>query len=236
MKRRRVLQALAAGGAVLALAGCGRAGRADLTHYYTPYRYRLIATVETPEGVRTGSSVIEVKWAAHNYKVRGEAAAVDLPGGQTLFVLLRSAVNPDWAAYAFESTGVFSTGRAPLAASEEDFWRGIAADRGTYPVNRRRVTAIEDSDNYPYMVRFRDPADPKSVEQVDPDNLAKTFGPGYRLKSLSIQMTGDPVTSGIEKRLPSFGAGSDFDEWYRSLPYGDPRRITLDDFHKGDAR
>jgi len=202
MRRRRVLQTLVAGGAMLALAACGQGAPADLTHYYTPYRYRLIATVETPEGVRTGSSVIEVKWAPHKYKVKGEAAAVDLPGGQTLFVLLRSAANPDWDAYAFESTGVFSTGKAPLATSEEDLWRGIAADRGTYPVNRRRVTAIEDSDNYPYMVRFRDPADPKSVEQVDPDNLAKTFGPGYRLKSLTIQMTGDPVSTGIENRLP----------------------------------
>jgi hypothetical protein len=56
-------------------------------------------------------------------------------------------------------------------------------------------------DNYPYFVRFKDMADPKSVEQVDPDNLAKSFGAGYRLKSLTVQMTGEPVTVEIEKRL-----------------------------------
>ena len=51
------------------------------------------------------------------------------------------------------------------------------------------------------MVRFRDPADPKSVEQVDPVDFAKTFGPGYRLKALTVQITNEPVTTGIEKRF-----------------------------------
>jgi hypothetical protein len=122
--------------------------------------------------------------------------AVDLPGGQTLFVLLRSAASADWAAYLHENVKL----GVPVANAEE-FYRRIAADRQVWPVNRRRKTAIEDSDNYPWFVRFRDAADPRSVEPVDPDNLAKSFGAGYRLKSLTVQMSDAPVTTGIEQRL-----------------------------------
>jgi hypothetical protein len=202
MARRSVLGMLAAGAAAV-LAGCNTKTENMGFLWQTPYHARLTAEIETPEGVRSGSSVIEVKWdkANRGFHVTGEAVAVDLPDGQTLFVLLRSAASPDWTAYLHESVKLDS----PTATSEE-FYRKIAADRRVWPVNRRRKTAIEDSDNYPYLVRFRDQVDPKSVEQVDPDNLAKSFGPGYHLKSLTVQMTDAPVTIGIEKQLEWWNA------------------------------
>jgi hypothetical protein len=39
------------------------------------------------------------------------------------------------------------------------------------------------------------------VELADPDDLASTFGPGFKLKGFTIQITDEPVTTGIEKRL-----------------------------------
>lgn len=78
-------------------------------HDPTPtYRYRLTVEVETPEGLRTGSSVIEVDTrqtrfalnpsaAGVSERVRGEAVAVDLPGRRTLFALLRSDDDIGWA-------------------------------------------------------------------------------------------------------------------------------------------
>ncbi len=51
------------------------------------------------------------------------------------------------------------------------------------------------------LVRFRNIADPASVEKVYPENLAKSFGPGVRLKRATIEISTDPVTTGIEKRL-----------------------------------
>jgi hypothetical protein len=51
------------------------------------------------------------------------------------------------------------------------------------------------------LVRFRDIADPTSVEKVDPDNLAASFGEGVKLRRITVQLTDDPVTTGIEKRL-----------------------------------
>ncbi len=74
------------------------------------------------------------------------------------------------------------------------------------------------------LVRFRNIRDPSSVETVDPDNLAKSFGAGVRLKRITVQITDDPVTSGIDKRLPNMGRGSGYLQWRQTLRNEDPRR------------
>ncbi len=72
------------------------------------YRYRLTVEVDTPEGLKTGPSVIEVRQSMGRSagtgfgeiimrRVHGEAVSVDLPGGRTLFALLRSEDQTDWA-------------------------------------------------------------------------------------------------------------------------------------------
>src|SRR5690606_12946635 len=43
----------------------------------------------------------------------------------------------------------------------------------------------------PYLVRFRDISDPRTVEAVDPENLAVTYGPGVRLRRATIELTDD---------------------------------------------
>lgn len=72
---------------IIALAVCGCGSQAD------SYRQRITVEVDTPEGVMTGSSVSEVKWryssrGSSRASSRGEAVAVDLPGGRTLFALM----------------------------------------------------------------------------------------------------------------------------------------------------
>ena len=57
-------------------------------------------------------------------------------------------------------------------------------------------------EDLPTLVTFRDPAVPTTVEQVDPNNLAATFGPGARLRRATIEITDEPVTRGISKVLP----------------------------------
>ena len=53
----------------------------------------------------------------------------------------------------------------------------------------------------PLLVRFRDIDNPTSVEQVDPSNLSVSFGPGVLLRRATIEITDNPVTTGIETRL-----------------------------------
>jgi hypothetical protein len=54
----------------------------------------------------------------------------------------------------------------------------------------------------PLLVRFRDINDAKTVERVKPGDLGASFGPGVYLKRATVEITKDPVTTGIEKRLP----------------------------------
>jgi hypothetical protein len=53
------------------------------------------------------------------------------------------------------------------------------------------------------MVTFSDLQNPRSAKIVDPDDLAATFGPGYRLKRLSITLTKEPLEDTIDVRIPA---------------------------------
>jgi hypothetical protein len=52
------------------------------------------------------------------------------------------------------------------------------------------------------MVTISDVNNANSVRVVWPDEFEAVFGPGYRFKRAWIELTKDPVTRGIEKRLP----------------------------------
>jgi hypothetical protein len=51
------------------------------------------------------------------------------------------------------------------------------------------------------FVSFGDIDNPRTVETANPHDLASRFGAGVRLRGVIVQITDDPVTSGIEKRL-----------------------------------
>lgn len=63
------------------------------------------------------------------------------------------------------------------------------------------------SECLPLMVTFANIADPKSVSQVDPGALAASFGPGVRLKAVTLEVTEEPVTEGKVDNLLSWLAG-----------------------------
>jgi len=177
------------------------------------YRYRLTVEVDTPQGLRTGSSVIEVEQdlgraggsPVHSQiyrKVRGEAVAVDLPDGQTLYALLRSDSDNEWA-----ETIVAAVTPRLVGPGGEPRFDGVLRLKGrvevprSFPPNRWR----ERRSAYPMLVTFGDESDPTSVEKVDPDDLAATFGEGYALERITVQLTDDPVTTGIQERLSWWG-------------------------------
>ena len=54
---------------------------------------------------------------------------------------------------------------------------------------------------YPMLVTFSDINDPKSVKLVKPDDLASIFGPGYSLKSITLEITDEAVTEGKVEAL-----------------------------------
>lgn len=192
---RRWFFALCASLPMLMTAGCGEPAQEPMP----PYRYRLRVIVETPQGLREGSSVIQVQWqpaifGAAGYKMVGEAVAVDLPDNQTLFVTLRSGRdNADWSAWAL--SGIVPDVRYP--EGEPRVETPVPREVRIAPKGSREMMP-----NWPTFVKFRDQNISETIEEVDPDDLAKSFGPGIKLKSLTIQFTTDPITTGIEKRLP----------------------------------
>lgn len=181
MKWRGVLAALL----IMVPAGCSRSYSAH---------YRTTVQVRTPQGVVAGAAVRTV-WLGRSmpnpiplpgedrphWEEHGEAVAVDLPSGQTLFALVGDPVEEGWLIRD-----------EPAARSDEGFqlWPNT-------PVSPRWKTPYK----LPLLVRFRDIGDPTSIERVDPNNLAASFGPGYSLKSIRVQKTYDAVTTGIDKRL-----------------------------------
>jgi hypothetical protein len=91
---------LAAG--MLTLGGC------DLFYPSETIRYRMTVDVSTPEGLRSGSSVLESTITGGTpigdasgiqFDLRGEAVAVPLPNGKVLFALLRPASGGDAGIY-----------------------------------------------------------------------------------------------------------------------------------------
>ena len=166
------------------------------------YRYRLTVEVDTPEGLRQGSSVIRVKTqdiigfpgpdaGGIRTSVKGEAVVVDLGRRGLLFALLRNANE-----IAVPSLRPVRGDKSRAGETAGDSLRAVKRVAG-------RADVPEES--RPILVRFRDIDDPKSVEIVDADDLASAFGPGVRLRRITAEITNDRMTEKLEDILPWLG-------------------------------
>jgi hypothetical protein len=187
--------AVIGGGAVAALSGCGGNSAS--------YRFRMTVEVETPQGIKSGSSVMEVRLARGmaigdqsgvSSGVFGEAVVVDLPDGP-LFVLLQM---PDAGAPLQDVVPHALLGRRSSGPDEvmADTAKLGSAWFSSYKAELPRTRdngSQASNNNWPMMVRFRDLNDPKSVEKVDPEAAG--------VKRIMLETTSDDVTTGIEKRL-----------------------------------
>lgn len=155
------------------------------------YRDRLTVKAETPDGLRTGTSVIQVKQSLGRpggapansqiyTRVRGEAAAMDLTGGQSLFALLRSERNIQWAGTTVSAL----TYRIVHAEGKPRFDGVLRLTREVeiprrYPRNPRLGA-------YPMLVAIGDLNEPTGIMKVDPDDLAGRIGESVRLKRFTL--------------------------------------------------
>jgi len=205
MISRRGAIGLIVGGAASALGGCDALKPDDVV------RYRMTVEVMTPQGLRTGQSVVEsriehgVSFGSDapgiSYKLRGEAVAVDLGDGRVLFALLRGAKNSDGPAYyAYLLWQAFSHGARTEPMPPADLLNAQSTPLRKW-ARRHDLQLDLPREAYPLLVTFRDTADPTSVERVDPADLAATFGPGFELRRITAEITNGRVTSGIAKRL-----------------------------------
>ncbi len=172
------------------------------------WRYKMTVEIETPEGIKTGSSVREVivhfipnpsaPSGYNNYvDMKGEAVVVDL-GQKGKFFAVQNYQDHARPFYLFDG---------PPGRTLE----------GAAFYSQLRAKADIDPKDYPMFVTFEDMNDPLSVRFVygnnangpnqDPpysfqNNFEKIYGPGYKLKNVTIEMTDEPVIYKIKPLLP----------------------------------
>ena len=145
-------------------------------------RYKMTVTVETPEGIKTGSAVREASRYTEPsilpdqggtfYNItKGEAVVVDLGQRGVLFVLMDGER---------EGRGVI---KALTASPAIDF-------------------SEMKPKFYPRFVYLRNARDARSVEGVPQGNLDVIYGQGVALKQINIEKTNDDISFSINKYLP----------------------------------
>ncbi len=179
------------------------------------WRYRVIVEIATPEGIKTGSAIRELR--VHTEpgflgvrkqgvaRLVGEAVVIDLGQRSKLFALLTE----DDLFQAFP----YNNGAGVLAPEGIRFYNELKSG----------MKAPLPPAKYPTFVIFADLNDPKSVQlaygsrfdvetqkTVPVDQLEELLGVGVNVRSVTIEITNDPVAWNIDKVLP----------WLRALNGG----------------
>ena len=203
-KPLRILILLLVAMRLLVLASCGR----DYD-----WHQKLTVEIETPEGLKTGSSVMSAQLidthgpfvpaeaSGVSFRLHGEAVALEVSQGRYLFALIGSVPALNWLIY-------------PTMDSAK---AGALMENGDEGGN---VKAALKRNEYPLLVTFDDINDPATVKRVEPANLEATFGPGYRLTGMTLSLTNEPVTKGkLEKMLGWWHERQLLKRPWRSLSY-----------------
>ena len=182
--------------AAIVLSSCG------FSYDTSSYRFRLTIEVDTPQGLRTGSTVYQIEagrnWAplpdmnSRYIRTYGEAASVDLGNGAKLFSLLKTTSQ-------FEELSGLSLVSLDKHYLKDEYDPIDAAERLDDADSARAVVPIED---YPLLVAFPDPSDHTSMVMVDPRDAAATLGPRYAIQRIVVELTDDPVPDTIKQQLP----------------------------------
>jgi hypothetical protein len=174
------------------------------------HKYRLTVEVETPEGIKAASGVMAVH-PDRSYsrggrtRTKGDAVLVDLGGGKNLVALLAhidQTLDLDGMNYVAL--------RAFRAAGRNVSFNDMSRLTGAVPVTGALI---------PVLVTFKDLGDPGTARTVPPDDLAAALGKGFQLHGISAEVVpngvwpldfgwvlGEPVTRGIEAKLPWLNA------------------------------
>ncbi|KJC41136.1 hypothetical protein UB31_16830 [Bradyrhizobium sp. LTSP849] len=166
------------------------------------HRVRLTIEFQTPDGIKSGSSVIETStWESGNWgpaeargirsDFKGRAVFVDLGHGKNVVALL------SFGAIGTDQNRLFGLTRDALAPAEKGDWTE------EYKLKGRGVLPPDD---IPALATFKDINDPSSAVRVDPADAAATLGSGFAFRQALLETTSDPALRGIEKVLP----------WWRS--------------------
>lgn len=183
---------------------------AELVFTNGTIRYRMTVRVETPEGIKEGSAVREIYMAqgikltpeSHAVtRIKGESVVVDLgKRGQVFTTMSDDATYIIWRS--------FDPNRGGTSRKGIRYYRNLTK-------GKKALKPLE----YPRMVTFKDPKDPMTIASVYKvsskevqlegrhetqyfiiDQFEEQFGKGVKIKDVTIEITTDPVTYGIEEK------------------------------------
>lgn len=188
------------------------------------YRYKMTVEVDTPEGVKSGSSVIEVttrQWPEsikglssghyNNMSIEGESVFIDLGNGKNLVTLLATGQ------YAQDYRDVERfPARAFLGLGHQESYQNLGLKWAKRLVNMVGQKASLRPEHRPTLVTFSDVNDPESIQlvyasevleyrekrpsprmfksSVVADHFEYIFGKGYALKDITIEITNENPT------------------------------------------
>ena len=177
------------------------------------HKYRLTVEVETPDGIKSASGVMAVH-PDRSYsrggqtRTNGDAVFVDLGGGKNLLALLAHIDQ----SVEFDGMNYVAL-RAYNVAGRKVSFNDMTRMTGAVPLTGALI---------PVLVTFISPDDPATARAVPPDDLEAALGNGFRLHGISAEVVpnglwpldfggplGDPVTRGIEAKLPWWNRSDD---------------------------
>jgi hypothetical protein len=198
----------------------------QINHPTCTFRYKLTAEVMTPEGLKTGSSVVEVSYGSQVAPLAqggrydtllGEATYVDLGHGKNLFVTLGSldaAQSKERSNLPYRSSSLIeSSDYEKMKWALDPLWLPIKIFKlGRTPGQERdmcqRVSKLFETpaetvplNNLPTLVTFADLSQPLTGMAVNPNNLVGRFGAGYTMVA-KIEFSKADITHRIDDLLP----------------------------------
>ncbi|WP_439357271.1 hypothetical protein [Bradyrhizobium sp. DASA03007] len=183
----------------LCLAACGRT---------ESYRYKLTLAVNTPEGVKRGSSVVQVTFwdvsfpaKGTMHRLDGQALYLDLgPGMRPLIALLTSRLHRRYDD-EIRWTEEAGPGTVLILQAYGESWSPDFMDDVPRLARLRGPRQIASKD-LPNLVTFADVNKPSSVIEVDRNDLQASLGADVSWNDITIESTDEPITKGIEQKLP----------------------------------
>jgi hypothetical protein len=184
----------------LCLTGCGRS---------ESYRYKLTVEVNTPEGVKRTSNVVEVQFSGVSvpgrgvmHDLNGEALYLDLGAGRRpLIVSIVNQLHPSygkdvrWSRDGGPSESLLSELYGAQLTGDDLLEKisSLSTKRGSHEIRL---------DDLPDLLTFEDVNVPSSVMEVDRHNLPASLGQNVSWAKVTLEVTDEPVTKNINSKLP----------------------------------
>ncbi len=181
---------------------------------HTSYRYKLTLVVNNNGKLISGYNVVAVRVSflhtlqeSIDRQPKGEALVLEVGTGRLLVATLRNKDSNmpgsrGWGenapfgvllkAYGIEASAAAKNSKDWMAPTKENL-RRLQRQSGPRPI---------PFSSLPDLLTFANADDPNTVQLVDPNNLAASFGRGVTLQSATIEVTDEQLTRGIEKKLP----------------------------------